>query len=233
MLEAVPIYKAVIFDLDGTLFDSQIDFQEMKRRSISLLEKSGVPPGLLSEEMLNYEIEGLAVEALAQTGISAAEIKRVLQRVAEIMDQIELEALEGASIFPGVVETLEELKNRGFKIGIITRSCREYALGLIEKFGLQRLIDGVAARDDVLEPKPAAEHALYLMEILGVKPSETVLAGDHPMDALCAEKAGIRFFLISTADTDLKTFKPYNYEALQNIRQIVNLLTPSGDTACA
>jgi pyrophosphatase PpaX len=220
-----PIYKAVIFDLDGTLIYSKIDFHKMKGRTIRLLEASGVESGLLTEEMLNHEIEELATEDLAERGLSAAEIRKILQEVAEIMNEIELEAVDGARISNGVVETLEELKNLGVKIGIITRSCREYAISIIKKFGLQRLIDAVAARDDVLKPKPAAEHPLYLMKILGVKPSETALVGDHPMDALCAQNTGMKFFLITRVDTDLKAFKGYNHEVLQNIRKIASILS--------
>ena len=220
-----PIYKAVIFDLDGTLIHSEIDFPKMKRRIIRLLEASGVKSGLLTEEMLNYEIEKLATENLTEKGLPAAEIKRILQEVAKIMNEIEMEAINGTRISNEAVQTLEELKNLGFKLGIITRSCREYAINIIEKFSLQRLIDAVAARDDVLKPKPSAEHPLHLMKILGVKPSQTVLVGDHPMDALCAQNTGIKFFLIVRTDTDLKSFKGYNYEILQNIRKITSILS--------
>jgi len=219
-----PIYKAVIFDLDGTLIHSEIDFPKMKRRIIRLLEASGVESGLLTEEMLNYEIEKLATENLTERGLSAAEIKRILRQVADIMNEIELEAINGTRISNDVVQTLEELKNLGFKLGIITRSCREYAIKIIEKFSLQRLIDAVVARDDVVKPKPEAEHPLYLMKVLGVKPSQTALVGDHPMDALCAQNTGIKFFLIVRTDTDLKSFKGYNYEILQNIRKITSIL---------
>lgn len=219
----------MIFDLDGTLIDSEIDFRKMKKRSIRLLEDSGVESGLLTEKMLNYEIEELAVKSLEKRGLTVAEIKRILQKVAKIMDEIELDAIDGASILDGVVETLEMLKNLGFKIGIITRSCREYAISVIEKFGLQKVIDAVAARDDVLRPKPAAEHPLYLMKILNVKPSETALVGDHPMDALCAQNADIKFFLIARADTDLRAFKGYKHEVLQNLRKLVCILGQAGD----
>lgn len=219
----------MIFDLDGTLIDSEIDFRKMKKRSIRLLEDSGVESGLLTEKMLNYEIEELAVKGLEKSGLTAAEIKRILRKVAKIMDEIELDAIDGASILDGVVETLEMLKNLGLKIGIITRSCREYAISVIEKFGLQKVIDAVAARDDVLRPKPAAEHPLYLMKILGVKPSETALVGDHPMDALCAENADIKFFLIARADTDLRAFMGYKHEVVQNIRKLVCVLGQPGD----
>jgi len=216
-----PIYKALIFDLDGTLVDSAIDFRKMKKRSIRLLEDAGVASGLLTEKMLNYEIEELAVNDLEKSGLPAAEIKGILRKVAKIMDAIELDAIDGVSIVDDVVETLEMLKNREVKTGIITRSCREYAIRVIEKFGLQNVVDAVAARDDVLRPKPAAEHPRYLMKILGVKPSETALVGDHPMDALCAENADIKFFLIARAETDLRAFKGHKHEVLRDIRELV------------
>jgi len=216
--------KAVIFDLDGTLIDSKIDFRKMKRKNIRLLEASGVEQGLLTEEMLNYDIERRAIEDLRTKGVSEEEIQRVLQKVAEIMSEIELEAIEDAKLLDGVMETLEKLKRLGLKIGIITRSCREYTNKILEKFELERLIDAVAARDDVSKPKPDPEHPRYLMKLLGVKPSETVLIGDHPMDALCAKNVRMRFFLIPKRDTNFKAFQEYSHEILWNIRDVVYIL---------
>jgi len=216
--------KAVIFDLDGTLIDSKIDFRKMKRRNIRLLEASGVEQGLLTEEMLNYDIERRAVEDLRTKGVSEEEIQRIFQKVADIMNEIELEAVEDAQLLDGVAETLEKLKKIGFKIGIITRSCREYANKILKKFELERLIDAVAARDDVSKPKPDPEHPRHLMKILGVKPSEAVLVGDHPMDALCAKNIGMRFFLIPKRDTNFKAFEEYSHEILWNIRDILQIL---------
>jgi len=216
--------KAVIFDLDGTLIDSKIDFRKMKRRNIRLLEASGVKQGLLTEEMLNYDIERRAIENLRTKGVSEEEIQRVFQKVAKVMNEIEIEAIEDAKLLDGVVETLEKLKTLGLKIGIITRSCREYANRILEKFDLEKLIEAVAARDDVLKPKPDSEHPKYLMRLLGVTPSETVLIGDHSMDALCAKNVEMRFFLIPKRDTNFKVFEEYSHEILWNIRDIIHIL---------
>jgi len=223
--------KAVLFDLDGTLIDSEIDFRKMKRRSIRLLEDSGVDKGLLTEELLNYNIEKRAVENLRKKGCSEVEIQRVFQKVADIMNEIELEAIEDAKLLDGVVDTLVKLRELGLKIGIITRGCRQYADKILEKFELERLIDAVAARDDVLKAKPDAEHPRYLMEILGVKSSETVMVGDHPIDALCAKNVGTRFFLVPKRNTNLRAFREYSYEPLRDIRDIVDILRPKSSSA--
>jgi HAD superfamily hydrolase (TIGR01549 family) len=223
--------KAVLFDLDGTLIDSEIDFRKMKRRSIRLLEDSGVDKGLLTEELLNYDIEKRAVENLRKKGYSEVQIQRVFRKVADIMNEIELEAIEDAKLLEGVVDTLVKLRELGLKIGIITRGCRQYANKILEKFELERLIDAVAARDDVLKPKPDPEHSRYLMEILGVKSSETVMIGDGPMDALCARNVGMRFFLVPKRNTNLMAFKEYSYETLRKMKDIVYILQMKGSSA--
>ncbi len=216
--------KAVIFDLDGTLIDSEIDFQKMKKRSIRLLEDSGVEQGLLTEKMLNYDIERRAIENLRTRGVPEGEIQRIFYKVAEIMNEIELEAVEDAKLIDGVVETLENLKILGLKVGIITRSCREYTNRILKKFELNGLIDAAAARDDVSKPKPDPEHPRYLTKILGVKPSEAILIGDHSMDALCAKNVKMNFFLIPKRNTNSETFKRYNLKILRNIKEIISII---------
>lgn len=220
----VLMLKAVIFDLDGTLVDSKIDFQKMKRRSIRLLEASGVKQGLLTENMLNYDIEAHAKEYLRKKGAPEEAIQTVFQKVTKIMNQIELEAVESVRPVDGVVKTLVNLKEQGLKIGIITRSCREYTHRILEKLDLKRFIDAIVARDDVSKPKPAPEHPQYLMTILGVKPSETILVGDHPMDALCARNAGIRYFLVPGRNVNAK-FRKNDNKILQSIKDLIPKLS--------
>ena len=214
--------KAVFFDLDGPLVDSKIDFQKMKRRTIKLLEASGVRQGFLKNDMLNYIIDTRARDYLKKKGASEEKIQKVFEKVDEILLEIELEAVESATLIEGVLETLEELRMQGLKIGIVTRGSREYVTGILKKLDLWRLVDAVAARDDVSNPKPNPEHPRHLMKILGVKPSETLLVGDHHMDALCAKNAGIKFFLVPRTKTDLKE---HGCKSLRDIRDLVSELT--------
>lgn len=214
--------KAILFDLDGTLIDSDIDFRKMKRRSIRLLETSGVKQGLLSEDMLNYDIEKHATEYLRKKGVSGKEIQKTFQKVYEIMNEIELEAIETVKLLDGVVETLEKLKRLGLKLGIITRGCREYIDRILRRFELGRLIDAVAARDDVLKPKPDPQHPRYIMKILGVKPSETILVGDHPLDILCAKNTGIRCIWVKSKEYgDLPTKPDWIVESIRQVEEII------------
>ncbi|MEM2144843.1 MAG: HAD family hydrolase [Candidatus Jordarchaeaceae archaeon] len=215
--------KAVIFDLDGTLINSAIQFDKMKRKIIAFLQASGVTPGLLNESLLNIEIIKLAVSDLQKKGFSEKQIGEILSQVSDIMSEVELESVDDASLIEDVPKTLSSLKLRGLKLGVMTRSCREYVQRLFNKFGLDIFFDAVAARDDVSEPKPSPEHAFHLLSILGVKPEETLFVGDHWSDAECANKAGLKFVFISYRNGMEKVHK-LGYKTINKLDELVKII---------
>lgn len=212
--------RAVIFDLDGTLVDSAISFKKMKTKIIEHLEHGGMTPGLLNDSMLNFEMTATAEEHLRMKGFPEELIRQVLRGISEIMNEVELESLEGATLIEGVPETLRTLKAKGLRLGIMTRSCREYVEGILTKFRLKENFDAVAARDDVEKPKPSPEHALHLLNLLEVKPSEALFVGDHWSDAECAEKAGLGFILVQRQDMNAKAPKD---PKVRTVKKIVEL----------
>ncbi len=216
--------RAVIFDLDETLIHSGIDFKKMKSETIEFLERVGVTHGLLNDRMLNFEIVRLAVDNLRGKGFSQEEINRVLAKVTKIMNQVELESLHGATLIEGVPETLKAMKTKGLKVGIMTRGCREYTEKVLAKFGLRKYVDAVVARDDVEKPKPDPEHAFHLLRLLCVPVEEALLVGDHSSDAECAKKAGLKFILFRRRDQEIEALEEYDYKAISNIRDIVNIV---------
>jgi len=196
--------KAVIFDLDGTLINSAIPFREMKARIIEYLEGIGVTRGLLNDEMLNFEITSRAVKDLERKGFPRRFISEALSHVSNIMNEVELGSLDDASLIPGVPGTLRALKGRGLKLGLMTRSCREYAEAILKRFGLRGYFDAVIARDDVENPKPDPSHAIRLLELLEVSPDEALYVGDHRSDAECARRAGLKFVLFKRGEGGLR-----------------------------
>jgi len=215
--------RAIIFDLDDTLIHSGIDFRKMKSETIKFLQNVGVPSGLLNDRMVNFEIIRLSVENLRGKGFSKQEIQRVLASVNEIMNQVELESFDKAGVIDGVLETLKALKANGLKVGIMTRSCREYTEKVLAKFGLSNYVDAFAARDDVEKPKPNPEHAFYLLRLLGVSVDNALFVGDHWLDAQCAREAGIKFIMFRKQDQGIETSKECDYQTIKDIREIVNI----------
>ena len=92
-------------------------------------------------------------------------------------------------------EMLKTLRARGYKVGVLTRGCREYAETALRIAGVDGCLDCLVARDDYPEeeakPSPIAmEHTAGL---LGLTPDRVLFLGDHKFDYQCAESSGAGF----------------------------------------
>jgi len=87
------------------------------------------------------------------------------------------------------------------KLGLMTRSCREYAEKILERFNLRKYFDVIIARDDVENPKPDPSHAIKLLKLLNVSADEALFIGDHWSDAECAKRSGLRFVWFKRGDS--------------------------------
>lgn len=223
--------KAIIFDLDGTLVDSKVDYGKMKKRIIRVFEDSGVKPGILSEFMLNFQIEALAMEHLRKNNVADEEIQSLFHKITNIMNEVELEGVESAILMKGVKETLSNLKRLKVKLGVVTRGCREYTVAILKNLALKIYFDSVVARDDVSNPKPHPEHLQKAMRLLGVKASDTVLVGDNLfLDGLCANHANIKFVWFNRSGTPKKVETTisnvridYEIGSLQELLKIISI----------
>jgi len=171
--------KGIIFDLDGTLIKSSINFLEMKKKIIDYLKSLN----------LNFQIENVASTSIPElieyaiNKVEDEELKRkILKETNKLMNMEELKSLTSVLPIEGVKETLKTLKSKGFKIGVLTRGCREYALKSLEKTCLKDLIDCLIARDDVDKPKPNPVSALKLIEKMKLTSKEVLMIGDHVLD---------------------------------------------------
>jgi len=216
--------KAVVFDLDGTLINSVIQFERMKQMMIAYLEGVGVSPGLLSDQMLNFEITGKATEDLSAKGATDEQIATFLARVSEIMNQVELESVDRAVATEGAREALGDLKAKGLKLGVMTRGCREYAESVLSRLGLREYFDAVVARDDVDKPKPNPEHAFHLLSLLSVSAEDVLYVGDHWSDAECASQAGLGFVFFRRPGREVPPSGEFSFEVVDDIRDVVKLV---------
>ncbi len=193
MTRGLPRVKAVVFDLDGTLIRSAVDFPKLKRETIDLLARGGLPAERFSAEMKSYEILSLAYELCRERGLTEEKLESMRRRVEAVWNRIEIESVNCAVPVEGVKEVLRELKRRGIKVGVVTRGCRAYALKALAMTNLLEAVDVVVGRDDTAQPKPHPEPLMKALSELGFKTGEALMVGDGVDDALCAREAGVRF----------------------------------------
>ena len=164
MLEAV---KAVIFDLDGTLVHSDLDFDIIRRR-IGLSE-------------------GPVLEALEK--MSAPDRRRAMQ----ILDEHESRAAREARLDVHAHTVLAGLAKRGVRTALLTRNSRASAQMAMDQHNLSFEI--IYSRENP-PVKPSPEPVLAICSSLNVTPAQTILVGDYLFDLQSANAAGARSVLI-------------------------------------
>jgi HAD superfamily hydrolase (TIGR01509 family) len=193
--------KAVIFDLDGTLIESNHDYDEMARRVKLILEEVGAPAEALSQRGRVWEIIQGGLRNLQELGLPPEMIRGVMGMIDEALNEVEVGSVESVKLKPGAVELLGHLRERGLRIGVATRSCSEYARRSIEASRMSEYFDIVLARDEVELPKPDPRHLLKVLEELGVSPQDSVFVGDTETDQRTARAAGIPFIGVPSSES--------------------------------
>jgi len=155
--------RAVIFDLDGTITQPYLDFDEIR-------EEMGLAPN-----------GGPILEAMAQMTPPER------QRAETILHFHEERAVAESKLNAGAREALAALRERGIPIGILTRNRKDNAWAVAGKHGLH--FDAVVGREDG-PAKPDTFGVLYLCRRFHVEPAQTLLVGDYLFDLLCARAAG-------------------------------------------
>jgi len=185
--------KAVVFDLDGTLVDSKIDYERMAGMIRVVLSEGGVQEERLTDRRKIYQIIRGGDKVLTELGVEPAERMRITKEMERIMNQVELDGAHLSKPMRNACETLKALKGRGLGIGIATRGCSEYAAESMRLTGIHGYIDKCLARDDVPYPKPDPRHLLDVVTHLGSGPGEVFYVGDTSTDLETATAANVAF----------------------------------------
>lgn len=194
-------YKAVGFDMDGTLLDTDIDYEKLGDAEVFVMTGLGVPPQELSGITSDIEVIRKGVEYLNRNGNDIS-FDRACELVNQRASDVEMESVETARCFPGVRDLLEDLRLKGYPLGLLTRGQRLYAETAMEKCGILELMDVIEAFDDhpTGEQKPNPIAMEYLARRLGVKCSEMLYVGDSVWDYYCARDSGADFIGISIGE---------------------------------
>jgi len=212
-------YRGVIFDLDGTLIRSTIDFMRGHDLPPELLD----PKGSMSYNVLIAL--GHLERRLDQEGLNG-----LLRRIEEASTEVEMMGVERTQVFPGVPEMLASLKGEGYSLGLLTRGSRRYAERALQVAGLDDVFPVIACRDDhdLREAKPNPVALVRVAGRMGLEPKECVFVGDHHIDQDCADAAGAFFVGVLSGSNDLERWSAKRPSLL--LRSVAEL--PSALPAC-
>ncbi|WP_367359043.1 HAD family hydrolase [Syntrophus sp. (in: bacteria)] len=179
------MFKAFVFDFDGTLAELNIDFTFMKESIISLAKGYGVAHeslgNLLILELIDAVREEISREAPSRSAVFYREAHHLIE-------EIELEAARRSVLLSGTLSLLSTLKKQGRSIGIITRNCHA-ALTLVFP-QIEDYCDVLLSRDHTEKVKPHPDHLLRTLRLLDTAPDRAVMVGDHPLDIGLGRRVG-------------------------------------------
>jgi len=223
----MPRIKAVLFDLGGTLVKTAPASEIFTR----ILRKHGVyVPSERSCGSFPDVIDEMSVESFKLPYKEFWRIYniRVLKRLGikdnleELADALTNEWWDNADleIYSDVEETLNRLRRRKLRIGIISNGFKIDIDEILFRTGLVGKFDISVGVDDVGKPKPHKEIFLYALKKLHIKPYESIFVGDNPnTDYFGAEAAGLNPILIDRDDK----FRGA-YRRIRDLKEIINYL---------
>jgi phosphoglycolate phosphatase-like HAD superfamily hydrolase len=186
----------IVFDLDGTLVLSRHDFVRMRQTVVRIAEKYGVVPGHLTVGEPIHRIVEKAREEMRNSGAPDGVLYRFEAEYQKTIDAIEMEALPRTVVRPGAEVLLKGLADRGYRIGLLTRSSEYFARGALLRTGLAPFFPYLRTRSAPGPAKPSPEALFAILREMEVPVDRALFVGDHLMDAQCATAAGVRFYAL-------------------------------------
>jgi HAD superfamily hydrolase (TIGR01509 family) len=181
------VLKAVIFDVDGTLVDSNLGHVEAWREAFAHYGKE------LSAEEVHAQI-GKGGDQLMPVFLSQHELERFGQALEALRVEIfTRDYLPGVTPFPRVRELFERLKRSGVKIALASSSKEAEVEHHQKTLHVEDLVDVATSKDDVERSKPCPDiFETALARLDGVAPDEAIVVGDTPYDVIAAARCGMK-----------------------------------------
>ena len=184
-------YKAVIFDMDGTILNT---LEDLKNATNYSLRQFNMPERTL-EEVRMFVGNGIRklVERAVPSGTSTEKIDEVLD---VFLKYYEVHSADNTSSYPGIHELVEKLKAAGIKTAVSTNKADAPAQELGKEY-FNGIFDLIVGQRDGLRTKPAPDSVNEILKILNIQKKDAVYVGDSDVDVQTAANSGLDFIGVS------------------------------------
>jgi HAD superfamily hydrolase (TIGR01509 family) len=215
------MFRAVLFDWDGTLADSTdavvAAFQQV-------LQEAGCP---VSREFIQRRI-GIGAENTFREALESAEIAFTPEKLEQLVErkvQVEIDMADKVRLFDGALELLKSLDQR-MKMALASMNNGRVIHGLLRAMEIKRYFDAVVTVDDVLRSKPDPEIFQKCAQHLAVSPEESVVVEDSIFGVQAAKTAGMRCIAVLTGAYSPMELREENPDLLvQSVKEREKILS--------
>lgn len=179
------MYKAAVFDLDGTLLDTLDDLTSAVNHALTAFAL----PTRTKEEVRGFVGNGIKVLLQRASGKDERTVDGLLTVFKEYYGA---HCKDETRPYEGVLPLLAELKARGVKTAVLSNKA-DFAVKLLAKEYFADLLCEAVGENEAagIRKKPAPDALFAVMEKLGVRAEETVYIGDSEVDIQTAQNAGV------------------------------------------
>ncbi|WP_181833231.1 HAD family hydrolase [Bacillus taeanensis] len=173
--------RGILFDMDNTLLQSNINFKKMRADIAEYVKKHGITNGV--DESLT---SGQIIELVREKGMTSLE-----EKLWEIAAHHETEGMNGAVLEDGALSMLQQLKSQDIKLAVVTNNAYEAGKRALIENNIFHFFDEVIGREGMEALKPSPSGLLYV-----IKKFPNILwlmVGDSWIDGKAATAANIPF----------------------------------------
>jgi phosphoglycolate phosphatase len=179
-------FKAVLFDLDGTLVDSLADLTTAVNHMLESLNK----PLLTTHDVKN--MVGKGARNLVQRAIGTSDPDEIRQGLEIFTEYNAAHIADASCLYPGIMELLEKLAAGKIFMAVISNKGELLSRLILKTLKIDHYFDVIAGGDTFPEMKPSPLPLVRVMELLGTSAVETVMVGDSINDIDAGIRAGIK-----------------------------------------
>jgi HAD superfamily hydrolase (TIGR01509 family) len=199
--------RAVAFDLDGLLFDTERLYEQVGTEVLARRGKT--VPNDLFDQMMGRKAE-VALQLMIDACELASTVNELARESAEVM--FKLLATELATM-PGALELLAALEAANIPKAVVTSSPRTFVDRVLGEFDLAKRFSFVLASEDVEEGKPAPDVYLMAAKRLGVAPAEMLVLEDSQNGCRAGVAAGAYVVAVPNSRTHAHAFDGVRFVA--------------------
>jgi phosphoglycolate phosphatase len=210
-------YEAVIFDFDFTLADSFRGIVECANHALKVM---GLPPTTPDEirRTVGYSLPESLVRLAGEE--HSARGREYMSLFVEKADEVMADL---TYVYDFVPETVENLKEKGLRLGIVSTKFRYRIEDVLGRDGLLEPFEVIVGGEDVSEFKPDPESLNLALDKLGVPPEKVLYVGDSVVDAEAAMRAGVPFAAVLSGTTPRDAFSEYDsVMILDSVRDLMS-----------
>jgi phosphoglycolate phosphatase len=185
--------QAIIFDLDGTLVDSAEDLRAAVNRLFRTLDLRPIKADEI-KAMIGDGVLKLVERALVAADADPAQKDTLLPRFLELY---QADPATRTRCYPGVVETLKALRQKDFRLAVVTNKPVSATNKILEALSLAEFFPVVIGGDSLPQRKPDPAQLHEAARQLGVDVDQTLMVGDNIHDVEAAHAAGMRCVAVS------------------------------------